>query len=54
MIEGPKASTEPDDRRSFFDRFNGRYRELRHDLNAWRLIEEERRLDSGVLADSAN
>jgi predicted transcriptional regulator len=39
------------ERKTFFDTFNRRYRELRDDATAWSEIEEERRVEEGALGD---
>ena len=39
------------ERKTFFDTFNRRYRELRDDATAWSGIEEERRVEEGALGD---
>jgi hypothetical protein len=39
------------ERRIFFDRLTARYAELRGDDEAWREIEAERAMESGVLSD---
>ncbi|HSF84562.1 MAG TPA: hypothetical protein VLG28_02745 [Acidimicrobiia bacterium] len=39
------------ERKMFFDAFNRRYQELRDDPVAWSEIEQERRVEEGVLGD---
>jgi len=39
------------ERKTFFDTFNRRYRELRDEATAWSEIEEERRVEEGALGD---
>jgi predicted transcriptional regulator len=39
------------ERKVFFDRFNRRHQELRHDSAAWSEIEQERRVEEGGLGD---
>ncbi|MHB8318665.1 MAG: hypothetical protein ACYDEP_05445 [Acidimicrobiales bacterium] len=39
------------ERRVFFDRFAGRYAELRHDANTCKEIEAERAEESGSVSD---
>ena len=42
------------ERRVFFDELSGRYESLRTDPDAWREIEAERTVESGVLHDRSS